>query len=365
MASRALALLGLWKLRIEPGIHKVPVDFELLVFQRQQLGDGSPLRTRYTGLAWLDALLSMLVGAFMPGVAGWPELPTVRMQQMYFLVQWFAVVCVWAVEGYRVRNVRRVVSYTTVFAILYQIIGGAFIVPVYYIFHAIASKPSDYYLASRGGGSQVRSTFEANSLLPALVLGYLTPTIALYLPWGNQDLLQVLAAIWQPAPFIPNLLVGVASIIFSCSPSGDKTARKSPNPVFIVYIVSGVICAAAHIAFVSTCLTSPNLSLASVLLPNMTTWKRDIAHGLLFMFQWDFWVCFASTLLWCWVSVADTLRVVGSSTSSGSGLVKAGVGIVLLSIVAGPGAAVAATWYWVDDRMCELEEAKDGKDKAN
>lgn len=106
----AVAFSGLYKMRIEPALHGIPVHFEELVFQEKVLLDGvTPLKTRFTGLSPLDDMLSMLVGAFMPGITG-VEGPQVRLQQWYFLTQWFGVLCFWTVEGFREGNKGRVAS---------------------------------------------------------------------------------------------------------------------------------------------------------------------------------------------------------------------------------------------------------------
>lgn len=50
----------------------------------------------------------MLVTAFLAGTAGWDI--GVKAQQAYFLMNWFAVVVMWAVESSRTRNAGRLVS---------------------------------------------------------------------------------------------------------------------------------------------------------------------------------------------------------------------------------------------------------------
>ncbi|KAK3368440.1 hypothetical protein B0H63DRAFT_455221 [Podospora didyma] len=354
----ALAVFGLWKLRVEPTLENVPVDFDVHVFQNQQLPDGTVLRTRYTGLAWVDGMLTMLVGAFMPGVAG--REPPVRMQQWYFLIQWFAVVCVWTVEAHLVRNEKRVIRFTTIFALLYQTVGGAFIIPLYCLLCLFPWGEQGRALAS---GRRLRVSY-AGALLPAVLIGYLAPTIAMYFPWDrlssdSSNLRQIATAVWQPAPMVPNLLM----LLFA-SLGLSRDSVQSPNgagkgdleKILRVHVFASLACAAAHVFFVYSCLTStdPSVSLASVLLPDQSAWRRSLGQGLMYMFQWDFWVCFVSTLLWSWVAVADALRVTGEDVSFAR-LLGAGFGISLLAVVLGPGAAVSTAWYWIEKRLFQAE----------
>ncbi|KAK4167836.1 hypothetical protein QBC43DRAFT_310360 [Cladorrhinum sp. PSN259] len=358
-----LAVGGLWVMRVEPPLHAVPVNFDVLVFEKRQQPDGAPLRTRYTGLAWVDSLMTMLVGAFMPGVAGRNANPQVWLQQWYFLTQFFAVVCAWTIEAHRVGNQGRIIRFTGIFALFYQTIGGAVILPVYYLFWLFSASRKQNRSESVASGGRHLSASHAGALLPAVVLGYLVPTVALYFPWdtvgisfdSSRNGLQILAAIWQVAPLVPNLLVWLFASLGARSSSrknaagGDRELAK----MLSVHLLAGVFCAAAHGYFVYSCLRSadPRLSLTSVLMPDRNTWKRDMAHGLLYLFQWDFWICFAATLLWCWVAVADA-RPVGAAgdATSASGLLVVGLGIWVLSVILGPGAAVSATWYWIDSQ---------------
>jgi hypothetical protein len=98
----ALAGYCFWTMRVRTTMEGVPVDFNVDVFERKLLADGSSLTTKYTGLPPFDMVLSMLVAAFIPGSAGW--LPAFQLQQMYFLAQFSAVCFVMTVESHRVRN---------------------------------------------------------------------------------------------------------------------------------------------------------------------------------------------------------------------------------------------------------------------
>lgn len=61
-----------------------------------------PLRTTYTGITLLDNGLAFLVAAFMNGAAGWDRGFFVLL--VYFLLSFFPIVAIWAIESCRKRN---------------------------------------------------------------------------------------------------------------------------------------------------------------------------------------------------------------------------------------------------------------------
>ncbi|KAK5662488.1 hypothetical protein OQA88_8400 [Cercophora sp. LCS_1] len=354
-----LAAAATWKMRIQPATEKLAAGLGEGVWERQAHVNGAPLRMVYTGFPPADSILAFLVAAFMPGIAGWDE--RFLIQQTYFLPQFFSVISVLAVEAHRRRNDRRILGFTNAFALIYQMIGGAIIVPLWFILYVLASSRSDYHLPSN---RQVRPS-EARALLPALVVGYVVPTVLMYYPWQDRtDIprLEVLNAIWQVSPLVPNLLVRLFASRDDTAPSVEQ--RKSAHKyVLSVHVVSGLFCAASHAWFVYSVLTSmnPNVSFASVLIPGgVSDAKADDASGLLWIFQWDLWGIFVSGLLWSFVGGVDVLRVEGAALSAGR-VLKWTFWIGALSFIAGPGAAISAAWYWIESSMFGLEERKRGK----
>jgi len=102
-----MAAASAWYLRIEPEREGIPVGVQDIIAHRR-LYNGTPLKTTYTGIAAVDGLLSLIVGAFFPGTAGWDA--GVRLQQVHLLINVFAVWAAWAVEAFRRRNAWRAIS---------------------------------------------------------------------------------------------------------------------------------------------------------------------------------------------------------------------------------------------------------------
>ncbi|KAK9416112.1 hypothetical protein SUNI508_09885 [Seiridium unicorne] len=344
------SLAGFYFMRIQNARNGVPVDFDKICMSGQW-SDGTPIKQTYTGVKAIDFAFTWLVPAFLTGPAGWDE--GVRLQQVHFLVNFFAVVCIWNIEASRKRNQGKIISYTAVWALFYQTVGGAAIIPLYHIAYSITSK-KDSYLAS---GRELRPGY-AESLLPAILVGYLVPTIALYIPWGDLNITQNLTALWQPAPVFPNVLLLVLVHLLSSSSSSRSTSGTSDvKHLKRIYLAIGVVSTITHLATLYVCLTSsnPQLSLSYVFLPNKATWKLSTALGLHYIFQWDFWIIFTSSLVWCWIVVTDTLRSMQGGSRIWQKFVSA-INLVLVSLVAGPGTTLALVWNWREDKLVKLQE---------
>ncbi|RYP81901.1 hypothetical protein DL770_005757 [Monosporascus sp. CRB-9-2] len=373
LAFWAIAAASLWLMRVETALNDVPAGF-MEQLERGILEDGTmPLRTRYTGVAGLDAALAGLVAAFVAGPAGFGA--GVRAQQMHFLISFFAVVAVWAVEASRRRSAGRAVAWTPLFGFLYQTVGGAAVVPLFYVAYVAASRDDAYHRSGR----ELRPGY-ARALLPATVLGYLVPTLAMFAHgyWGrNLHVTQALIAFWQPAPLLVDALLVVFASVLPCfplpsssssalTPVSRASARAPPKNGDVphlkrLYLVAGLVSAAVHVGTLYACLSSsdPRLSLRRVFVPDRATWGDGATPGLHWIFQWDWWGIAASSLLWCWVVVADALRLLhGRENVAASRLVGVAVGIVALALVAGPGTAIAVVWSWREDKLVMIEEGR-------
>ncbi|RYP72906.1 hypothetical protein DL771_003944 [Monosporascus sp. 5C6A] len=376
LAFWAIAAASLWLMRVEPALNDVPAGFTERLERGVLEDDVTPLRTRYTGIAGLDAALAGLVAAFVAGPAGFDA--GVRAQQMHFLISFFAVVAVWAVEASRRRSAGRAVAWTPLFGLLYQTVGGAVVVPLFYVAYVAASRDDTYHRSGR----ELRPGY-ARALLPATVLGYLVPTLAMFAHgyWArNLHVTQALIAFWQPAPLLVDALLVAFASVLPCFPSSSAPSSSSSSLTPMsrasagapprngdvphlkrLYLVAGLVSAAVHFGTLYACLSSsdPQLSLRHVLVPRRATWRDGATPGLHWIFQWDWWGIVASSLLWCWVVVADALRLLhGRENVAASRLVGVAVGIAALALVAGPGTVIAAVWSWREGKLVMIEEGR-------
>ncbi|KAI1806106.1 hypothetical protein F4811DRAFT_190249 [Daldinia bambusicola] len=357
LSFAGLSALFAWLMRVETVVEGVPVNFHSVV-ETGRFGNGTPVEKRFTGVAAVDEVLSFLVVAFLEGTGRWDQ--GVYAQQAYFLLQWFAVVCVWVVEANRRRNAWKAVSFIGFTAFLYQLIGAAVIAPLYYLAYVVTSRDDAYFFQGRE-----LSAGRAVSLLPAVIIGYLIPTIAMFYPWDDVKRAQYLTALWQPAPIFVSVLISVFSFLVPSSSPTAATKNGDVKHLKRVYLVVGLVTAIAHVGMLYTSLTSddPRLSLSYVFLPNRATWKDSMGLGLHYIFQVDFFGAFGSTLFWSWLVTYDVLRILGKPTAVD--LIKAVLGIALATIVAGPGTATILVWNWMEDRLIMIENGIKGTSKKS
>ncbi|KAI2469471.1 hypothetical protein F4781DRAFT_394238 [Annulohypoxylon bovei var. microspora] len=358
LAFGCLAALSTYLMRVDTVLHEVPVNFHSVI-ESSTLENGTPVLTRYTGVRAVDEVARFLVAVFLAGTARWDA--GVHAQQAYFLTNWFAVVCVWTVESSRRRNAGRLVSFAALFGLVYQIIGAAIIAPLYYAAYVFASGGDAYHLHGREVPIAT-----ARALLPAVVLGYLVPTVALY--YGTWDLqtVQYLTAFWQPFPILVSALLSLFSFLTFSSSSASATAKNGDvKHLKRVYLLAGLVSAASHLStlYLSLASDNPQLALSYIFVPNRGSWKDSMVLGIHYIFQIDFIGAYVSTLFWTWLVTYDALRLQGKS--SPSNLIQAALGIGFVTLVAGPGAAVVVVCNWREDRLVMIESGVKGNGKKS
>ncbi|KAI1389929.1 uncharacterized protein F4822DRAFT_400267 [Hypoxylon trugodes] len=347
----ALATIFGVLMRVDTAINGVPIDLPEIV-EAGHFPNGVPIVKRYTGIEAIDTVAQFFVAVFLAGPLGWD--PGAQAQQRHFLLNWFAVVCVWSAEAYRGRNKGRIITFLTPLAILYQTVGACVIAPLYYAFYLYSSSQDAYHFQGR----EVSPAY-AKVLLPAAVLGYLVPSIALwYTPWSNNNAAQYLAAFWQISPLIAGALIPIFS--FFVPSSSTKAKNSDVKHLRVLYIVTALICAAEHIHTLYSCFTSddPRVSFSYVFLPDRATMKDSMTLGLHYIMQLDFWGVFISALFWCWIVLYDSMRILGGYTTSH--LIQNFLGLVFHALVIGPGATLALVYHWREERLVMIESGVKG-----
>ncbi|KAI0430703.1 hypothetical protein F5Y09DRAFT_222338 [Xylaria sp. FL1042] len=358
------AAVAAWLMRIETGIKGVPVNFVEQV-EARTYPNGMPMRTHYTGIEAVDSGLLFLVAAFVAGPLGWDD--GVRLQQLHFLVQFFGVIAVWNIEACRARHAWKIVSFTGLFVLFYQTIAGAAIIPLYYLAHVLLSASDAYYITGR----KVSLPY-ARGLLFSIAIGYLLPTLAMYVPGLSTSTTQFLVFLWQPSPAFVNILLFASSLLLSNSSSSgggssssSKSAKGSPDVQHLkrAYATAALICGLNNLATLYVCATSgtsnPQLSFSYVFLPQRASWMESTTSGLHYIFQIDWWGCFVPTLLWAWIAVSDVHRLLLGGAGVAQ-LLKWAVYIVGLTLVLGPGGMLAVVWSWREDRLVMIESGVRG-----
>lgn len=311
------------------------------------------LRRHYTGIAPLDFGLSFLVAAFFYGVAGWNK--GIQLQQGNFIVNFFAVLVVWSVESCRARNGWAIITFTSLWALFYQTIGGAVIIPLYYLCYTwIAARPA-YWT----GGREVPLA-RARTLLPAAVLGFLVPTLATWLPFDLFDLesRQALVAFWQFTPLVLNLLWYVFSSIYGSASPSDSKPRPSADSrdLSLLYLAAFVVTQSSHAITLFLCVTSPDPSISfdTVFSLRVPTAAAPMHEAIHFIFKVDYWIIFAATLLWCVQAEWEVIALRRTSLTAMTAVLSTLAGAVVL----GPGAVLSAVWWWRESKIGAVPVAK-------
>lgn len=145
------------------------------------------------------------------------------------------------------------------------------------------------------------------------------------------------------------VLIGLITTLFSwiirrLQPSTTGTGKNLKT----MYLITGLIAAAVHLTVVLNCITSKDLSLASIFLPSSDSFApKDIGHGVFIFFQYDFLLCTLGFLTLGCVTMWDLYRF---GLTDISPLVAVG-GILAASAALGPGAAIAGVWFWREQAM--------------
>lgn len=228
-------------------------------------------------------------------------------------------------------------------------------IPLYHLSYTLASADSSYLDAGRALPLPA-----ARAILPATVLLYLVPTIAMYLPLHDAALTQALIAFWQVTPVLASAAIWPLSHTLTSPASSPEQARNQDTKHLArIYTTAFTVGAVAHLCVIAICLASPSpqTSLVRVFLPDNSTWKESTTLGLHWIFQWDWWGVYVSSLLWCWVAVGDVQRRLTGTAQ----YVKTLVVLVGAAVVVGPAAVQAGVWWWREARLEAVEECVKSK----
>lgn len=319
-----------------------------------------PLRQVYTGLQPIDRIMQSLVTVFLPTVANTSR-PEQLLQCLYFLASILPMLAIFTVEGYRPRNRWTFVASPALWGVLYQLRGIGFIAPIYFAISLFHSSSIAYFTPS----SRRVPVSIAQALLPALVIGFVIPTMMMFFPLHNTlNTRQIFIALWQPAPLYVAVLtevisrglkrVGCSKPVKSAS-HVDKSVNEDLPHLRTVYATVSGISACFHIALVLSWVVSGSSFITSALIPwDSFGQVSNLADGVFVFFQNDFLLVATATMLWCLTSIWDMYRMGISNVSWRVGL----VGLVLGCVVAGPGATAAAVWYWREDVLSRTSFAQ-------
>lgn len=346
---------------------------------------GQPFRQTFTGYG-VDRILRVLTKIFAVSLAS--PIPEQRLQLVYFVPMMAPTVLIWLVEAHRRGNAQtlfgRLLTWPGFLAVLYQLLTIARIGPIYFLLTLVISFNPLY---NRTGARSVDPDV-ARAVLPAVVLGYLVPSVLMLLPPSvtGPALWQDFATMWQMAPvvvgqFATLIATGIrgarrasaakkgGAVVEEQGPELEMYKNKDVPHLLTAYKAAFFATAALHVGFLAYVVTSPSLSLSTMFLdvpwpwsPKGARWEvglgaREIAFVL---FKRDLLGFAAASLVWCLHSVFEMRRLGYVTTAAAT---RAALAVPASLLLLGPGAMYAGTWFWREKTIAGLSRMEAGAEK--
>jgi hypothetical protein len=296
--------------------------------------------------------LSSFVAFFYPAVDG--NHPGYSLACYIFAGQWMAGWHLIMLEGFRPCNQGKLIAHTTLFGLLYQVLGLGFLLPLYLALHLAAVS-----IKAKDTTHMPEITLKGLTVTPiALVFGYFVPTVAMSLPTSiaSAQFKRLAILFWQPFPLWCNLLSsGVCWALDTYPRSWPNTAHPLTR-LRIAYTVPITFAAVAQISAFTIALSSvvspwiidswSKAQLASALLSfpptpfSVVRAEHDSAQGLLWFIQWDYMTSSFAIMVW-----AATLDTVYWKPSTGIAFARRLASLAASAVFFGPmGASALVLW---------------------
>ncbi|KAK6955988.1 hypothetical protein Daesc_003635 [Daldinia eschscholtzii] len=287
--------------------------------------------------------------------------PSARLHLVNFLSQLLSPLLIYSIEGHRSGNQGTPLALPSAYSVGMQILGIGRIGPA----HAILSSSFTHELPT---GRPVPVSV-AKSLVPAVTLGYVLPTILALAPVPSFRRWQNLLAFWQFAPPLFNVLTSVFSAGLERWQRGRKSVaeyeeehrldcyKKEDVPILkSVYTYAFAVQATAHIATLSYASMHPGVSIVRTFfgLPNpfAPSWNLpDIFAEVATFFRYDMAVAVASFVSNNLYSIWDLRRLGYIKTTEA---IKAAAAVIAGQFLVGSGATWAGLWYWREEKLAGL-----------
>lgn len=301
------------------------------------------LRKDFTGIAPLDEILSILCWAFSESISG-PD-PNAILQCVYLLTNMVPVIYIWTVEAYRNGNHLTLLSLPSLFAPVYQLLGVGKVAPLYYLLSLYSNHRGGIY--TRPTGRPIPSTV-ARTLLAALCIGYVLPTVLMFLPYGDNAIQQAAIALWVPSPLYVSLLTLVFSTVWQRiapvkSLDWENFENKDLPSLQTGYAFSFCVAAVAHACALAYGAASPVISLYQAFFDVPSFAAADLKINMEAFMKYDLLLLGAAVGLWCLYSAYELRRLGYVSTRAAA---CAGAAVLAGQVVVGPGATYAGLWAW-------------------
>lgn len=308
-------------------------------------------------------LLRVMTSVFSDVIAS--ENLATRVQAIHFLSQLVGSILVWTVEGNREANRTNILSLPALFLTLIQLRGIGHIAPYWALLHSSLSDTGVHYRFVKPD--------VVNSLVPALTLGYLVPSVLMVVP-SNVVAWQDWTALWQFAPPMVPILTSMfsAGLRWWRNLGKHKTEKEKKQEakeerlaiysdddvagLKSAYSYATLVQATSHIVTMAYIYTHPDLSLGKIFcgLPNPfeKNWNlpnRAAEVGI--FFKYDMLLSMGALAAHGLYSIWQLRRDGYVRTQAA---VKATLAVVFGNIVIGPGATLTSLWSWRESAISGL-----------
>ncbi|MCJ1229077.1 hypothetical protein MMC12_005742 [Toensbergia leucococca] len=344
-----------------------------------------PVRMTFTGLPLVDPLLQRLTIFLWPAIDGtWPGTSLVAFE---FSGQFAGAWMVAGLEGLRLGNKGKLLTFTTIVGLLSQTITFCTILPLYFFLHLLTS-PTNLSPSRTSPNSAATDLLvdpiEVAAWPIAFTLSYLIPTALVALPtpfYTSYPTCQIIMAFWElyPIPFkiFQVLLIRYFLTLRPASPSPTQSpsqrCAQALTGLRTVYLFSATFGAITHIITLTLSLSTiffptlftpiarANLSPTAIFVgvsPLSTIHVNDMGQGLKNLLIWNMNISAVSPLLWA----ALQYRNAHEGRAKWEGWTVPLLKVAGLTAVGGSASGVAAL-MWARDEMVlgaggETEESK-------
>jgi hypothetical protein len=232
---------------------------------------------------------------------------------------------------------------TTIFGVLFQLRGIGIIAPLYYFLHYVQSPIENYHAAD----NRLVQMGPVKTIIPTIILSYVLPSIAMYTAPRLATRQWVNGMFWQPFPVYAAILQRIFGLFVKDTTQKDRVRNTEADMPHLrrIYAFAGVAAAVINL-YVRFKSPTPlmevffkGISSPSAPAPLMETLAKFL--------RYDQIAAFSAGAIWTALSFHD-LKKVGKVTSGWVNIVGVFAGT---TIVAGPGAAMAAMWAWREEAL--------------
>lgn len=316
----------------------------------------SLVQIRWFGDSPVSDILKTVVSLF--GIPVFDKDPSARVQLFNFLPQLISPLLIYAIEGHRLGNQGTILSLPSLFSAAMK--SGATIARVA-PFYAILS----CLFGFESPPSRAVPLHVAKSLIPAITVGFLIPTIMTLTPTPRVQAWENWCALWQFSPLLFNVLVVGISAGIKKWESGEKRdgerdmsryEAKDVSTLQSVYTFAFAVQATAHIASLAYGWSHPDVSLSKAFLDLPNTFKVDwslpsLSAKVATMLKFDQAFATVGYLGSQLYSIWDLRRLGYIKTDEA---IKAGVTTLAGQWLVGSGATWAGLWYWRERKIATV-----------